>query len=117
MPCEDTKSPSPARPLIWLLLSDKQGDNKQVFSLADRLGCAYETRFVFPKPGFVKGKAVVSPVHRPYRPRTIRPPWRTLARPHHHDRASSGNGGAVDPGPVEAPHADHPDRPPATLTA
>ncbi|MBK6289292.1 MAG: mitochondrial fission ELM1 family protein [Gammaproteobacteria bacterium] len=56
MPCEDTKSPSPARPLIWLLLSDKQGDNKQVFSLADRLGCAYETRFVFPKPGFVKGK-------------------------------------------------------------
>lgn len=53
---DDTKSPASGRPLIWLLLSDKQGDNKQVFSLADNLGSAYETRFVFPKPGFVKGK-------------------------------------------------------------
>ena len=48
-------------PRVWLVLADKQGDNKQVFSLADGMGCAYETRFVYPKPRFVTGKPFFRP--------------------------------------------------------
>lgn len=73
-----TLSPLPGQALIWLLLSDKQGDNKQVFSLADNLGLPYETKFVFPKPGFIKGK----PWYRPSiahidleRSDRLAPPW------------------------------------------
>ena len=67
-----------ARPVIWLLLADKQGDNKQVFSLADNLGYPYQTRFVYPKSRFAKGK----PFFRPSvahidlaRSDAIAPPW------------------------------------------
>lgn len=67
-----------AQPVIWLLLADKQGDNKQVFSLADNLGYPYQTRFVYPKPRFAKGK----PFFRPSvahidlaRSDAIAPPW------------------------------------------
>jgi len=47
---------APHSPRIWLLLSDKQGDNKQVQCLADSLGYACETRVIYPHARFIKGK-------------------------------------------------------------
>ena len=74
----EPKATAGAQPVIWLLLADKQGDNKQVFSLADNLGYPYETRFVYPKPQFARGK----PFFRPgiahidlARSDAIAPPW------------------------------------------
>ena len=74
----EPKEAAGAHPVIWLLLADKQGDNKQVFSLADNLGYPYQTRFVYPKSRFAKGK----PFFRPSvahidlaRSDAIAPPW------------------------------------------
>ena len=67
-----------AQPVIWLLLADKQGDNKQVFSLADNLGYRYETRFVYPKPRFARGKPFFRPsIAHIDRERSdpLAPPW------------------------------------------
>ncbi len=43
-------------PRIWLLLSDKLGDNAQVQLIADGLGLPYEVRRVYPLERYVYGK-------------------------------------------------------------
>ncbi len=74
----EPKETAGAHPVIWLLLADKQGDNKQVFSLADNLGYRYETRFVYPKPQFARGKPFFRPsIAHIDRDRSdpLEPPW------------------------------------------
>jgi mitochondrial fission protein ELM1 len=74
----EPKEAAGAHPVIWLLLADKQGDNKQVFSLADNLGYRYETRFVYPKPQFTRGKPFFRPgIAHIDRDRSdpLAPPW------------------------------------------
>jgi len=48
-------------PLVWLLLADKQGDNRQAQVIADLLDIPYEVRTVLPLPRYVKGKPRVRP--------------------------------------------------------
>jgi uncharacterized protein len=65
-------------PRIWLLLSDKQGDNKQVQCLADSLGYACETRVIYPLARFVRGKPWFRPsIAHIDRARSdpLEPPW------------------------------------------
>ena len=65
-------------PRVWLLISDKLGDNAQATALADSLGWSYEVRRVLPKPEWVLGK----PPFRPglehldlARSDPLAPPW------------------------------------------
>ena len=44
------------QPRVWLVLSDKWGDNRQVEIIARGLGWASERKYVHMRPGYVKGK-------------------------------------------------------------
>ena len=48
-------------PLTWLILSDKQGDNRQVETLVESLGWPVVRKYVHMLPQYVKGK----PRHKP----------------------------------------------------
>ena len=52
---------SPATPRVWVILSDKRGDNGQVETLVDALGWPVENKYVHMKPEWVLGK----PRYRP----------------------------------------------------
>ncbi len=70
-----------ASPRVWLVLSDKLGDNAQVQVLADALGWPCETRRVLMKPEFVLGKPrfEVSLAHIDRaRSDPLEPPWPDL---------------------------------------
>jgi len=49
-------SASESKPLVWMLVADKQGDNRQAQVVADLLDVPYEVRHVYPLPKYVKGK-------------------------------------------------------------
>lgn len=73
--------PESRSPRIWLLLSDKLGDNAQVEIIAEALGLPYEVKRVYPLPEFVLGK----PPFRPSlyhldmdRSDPLEPPWPDL---------------------------------------
>jgi len=73
--------PDSAAPRIWLLLSDKLGDNAQVEIIAEALGMPYEMRRVYPLEQYVLGK----PPFRPSlyhldleRSDPLEPPWPDL---------------------------------------
>jgi mitochondrial fission protein ELM1 len=48
-------------PLTWLILSDKQGDNRQVETIVDALDWPVERKYMHMRPEYVHGK----PFHRP----------------------------------------------------
>jgi mitochondrial fission protein ELM1 len=48
-------------PRVWLLLSDKLGDNAQAFAIAEAVGWPFVLRRVLPKPEWVLGKPPVRP--------------------------------------------------------
>ncbi len=54
-------TPDPSTPRIWLLLSDKLGDNAQVEIIAEALGMSYEIRRVYPLEQYVLGKPPFRP--------------------------------------------------------
>lgn len=63
---------------IWLLLSDKQGDNRQVLSLAQGLPWPCERRNVIPRARYVLGKPWFRPSIRHLDARRsdpLQPPW------------------------------------------
>lgn len=71
------ESATPA-PLVWVLQSDKPGDNRQALCLAQALRLPFVTRRVLPLPRYVKGK----PFSRPSiahidrdRSDPLEPPW------------------------------------------
>ena len=43
-------SASESKPLVWMLVADKQGDNRQAQVVADLLDVPYEVRHVYPLP-------------------------------------------------------------------
>jgi mitochondrial fission protein ELM1 len=49
------------QPRVWLVLGDKQGDNRQVEVLAQALGWAYECKHMTVREPFVRSKPRVSP--------------------------------------------------------
>jgi len=72
---------STTRPLIWLILSDKLGDNAQVEIIAEALGLPYEIRRVYPLEEYVLGKPRFKPslYHiDPQRSDLLEPPWPDL---------------------------------------
>jgi hypothetical protein len=69
---------APREPLIWLLLADKQGDNRQVLSLAAGLPWPWLRKQVLPRARFVLGKPFFRPsiAHLdPERSDPLQPPW------------------------------------------
>ncbi len=84
MVISEPSPPRPAageRPRIWLLLSDKLGDNAQVLALADALGLDYEIRRLVMKPRYVLGKPLfrtsIAHLDRA-RSDPLEPPWPDL---------------------------------------
>lgn len=78
----DRDEPEAARggpaPRVWLLISDKLGDNAQALAIADSLGWPYEVRRVYPRPEWVLGKPRFRPGlgHLdPARSDPLEPPW------------------------------------------
>ncbi len=53
-PNDDTRAASDAR--IWIVLSDKLGDNAQVEIIAQALGLPYEIKRIYPLEKYVFGK-------------------------------------------------------------
>jgi mitochondrial fission protein ELM1 len=49
------------QPLIWLVISDKGGDNTQVSMVCNALGLPFMTKTVLPKPQYVLGKPFFRP--------------------------------------------------------
>ncbi len=71
----------PARPRVWLIQSDKLGDNAQLRVLADALGWPYEVRRVLMKPEYVFGKPrFAASLHHidAQRSDPLAPPWPDL---------------------------------------
>lgn len=73
--------PETTPPRIWLLISDKPGDNAQIELIAEHLGLPYEIRRVLPKPEYVLGKprfevtlSHLDPAHSD----KLQPPWPDL---------------------------------------
>lgn len=74
-------SGGPPAPRIWLLLSDKLGDNAQVLRVAEALGWPYETRRIVPKRIFRTGKPwVTASLYHVDKARSdpLQPPWPDL---------------------------------------
>jgi len=70
-----------ATPRIWLVLSDKRGDNGQVYSIAEALGWPYEERILKMRDEYVLGKPRVRPslYHIDVaRSDPLEPPWPDL---------------------------------------
>jgi mitochondrial fission protein ELM1 len=68
-------------PKVWLLISDKPGDNAQARVLADALGWAYETKQLFPKTEWMLGKPAFRPGMQHLdlaRSANLKPPWPDL---------------------------------------
>ena len=68
-------------PLIWLVLSDKRGDNGQVERIAAALDLPFERKVVRMKPPYVLGKPAVTPsLHHIDSERSdpLAPPWPDL---------------------------------------
>jgi len=81
----DAQIPEPviaaSAPRIWLLLSEKSGDNLQVLAVADSLPWACETRRVVVRDRYLLGKPRVLPsLHHIDRQRSdaLEPPWPDL---------------------------------------
>ncbi len=81
MTTPDISTDDVSTPRIWLLLSDKLGDNAQVEIIAEALGMPCETKRVYPRPEYVLGK----PPFRPSlyhldlaRSDPLEPPWPDL---------------------------------------
>lgn len=75
------KAPGSDSPRIWLLLSDKLGDNAQVEIIAEALGLHYEIKRVYPLPQYVLGKPRFLPslYHLDLeRSDPLEPPWPDL---------------------------------------
>ena len=69
------------QPRVWLVLSDKGGDNRQVEIIARGLGWASERKYVHMRPGYVKGKPRTgSSLHHVDLARSdpLEPPWPDL---------------------------------------
>lgn len=76
-----TQQTRSATPQIWLVLSDKRGDNGQVYSIAEALGWPYEERILKMRDEYVLGKPKVKPslYHIDVeRSDTLEPPWPDL---------------------------------------
>ncbi|MFQ5489022.1 MAG: mitochondrial fission ELM1 family protein [Gammaproteobacteria bacterium] len=74
-------TPDLSTPRIWLLLSDKLGDNAQVEIIAEALGLPYEIRRVYPLEQYVLGKPPFRPsLYHLDRERSdpLAPPWPDL---------------------------------------
>jgi mitochondrial fission protein ELM1 len=68
-------------PLVWLLLSEKSGDNGQIFAIADSLPWPCETKHIAVRERYVLGKPRVVPsLHHVDRQRSdaLEPPWPDL---------------------------------------
>ncbi len=78
---EPTAPAGGAPPRVWLVLSDKLGDNAQLRVLAEALGWPFETRRVLMKPEYVLGKprfeVTLDHVDRE-RSDPLEPPWPDL---------------------------------------
>lgn len=78
-PPDAARSATP--PSTWLVLGDKQGDNGQVYTIADALGWPYQLRHIQVLPPFVFGKPKVGPtlyhIDREKSDR-LEPPWPDL---------------------------------------
>jgi uncharacterized protein len=67
-----------ARPLVWLMLGNRRGDNNQLLALAEGLGLPFETKVMSYTqlrrlPRFLRGARLISLTRRARR--LIRPPW------------------------------------------
>ena len=72
---------SPTQPRVWLVLSDKKGDNGQVHTIEEALGWRCELRHVRMLEQFVFGKPKVSPtLYHIDREKSdpLEPPWPDL---------------------------------------
>jgi mitochondrial fission protein ELM1 len=68
-------------PLVWLILSEKSGDNGQIHAIADSLPWPCETRHIAVRERYVLGKPRVAPslYHVDWqRSDTLEPPWPDL---------------------------------------
>ena len=69
------------QPRVWLVLSDKGGDNRQVEIIAHGLGWPGERKYVHMRPGYVKGKPQIgASLHHIDLARSdpLEPPWPDL---------------------------------------
>jgi mitochondrial fission protein ELM1 len=76
-----TSTPISPPPRVWLLLSDKQGDNAQVEVIAPALGWPCERKTVLMLPQWIRGKPRVKPsLHHLDLERSdpLEPPWPDL---------------------------------------
>ncbi len=78
---DETPSREPGAPRVWLVQSDKLGDNAQLRVLAEALGWPYEVRQVLMKPRYVFGKPRFrASIHHVDMARSdpLEPPWPDL---------------------------------------
>ncbi len=76
-----TEAEAPATPLVWLILSEKAGDNVQILAIADSLPWPCKTRQITVRERYVLGKPRVVPsLHHIdlQRSDALGPPWPDL---------------------------------------